>query len=100
MKNPKTGRGPLGDVWALGVVMLYLRRRLPIPDTSTDWQIWAVASRISPGAAGDTEKMMAWVERVAAERARLGLDQMDRVVRRMTEQEPARRCTIHEAVVW
>ena len=41
---------------------------------------------------------MAWVERVAAERARLGRDQMDRVVHRMTEQEPARQCTIHEAV--
>ena len=37
MDNSQTGRGPPGDAWALGVVMLYMRRRLRIPDKSTDW---------------------------------------------------------------
>jgi serine/threonine protein kinase len=57
MDSPQTGRGPPGDVWALGVVMLYLRRRLCIPDQSTDWLIWEVASKRSPDAVAATRKM-------------------------------------------
>ncbi len=34
--DPQTGRGSPGDVWALGVVMLYLRRCLCLPDKTTD----------------------------------------------------------------
>ena len=50
MENPTEGRGQLGDVWALGVVMLYLHRLLPIPERGTEWQIWQVASRANPEA--------------------------------------------------
>jgi serine/threonine protein kinase len=96
--NPKTGRGPPGDVWALGVVMLYLRRRLPIPDKSTDWQIWAVASQMSPDAAAAVERMSAWIEKVLAERAQLGPDQMDEAIRGMTEPDRSDRWTIHTVV--
>lgn len=92
--NPKTGRGRPGDVWALGVVMLYLRCRLPIPDKRPDWQIWAIASH----AAAAVERMSAWVERVLAERAQLGLDQMDEAVRGMTEPDPSDRWTIDTVV--
>ena len=96
--NPKTGRGPPGDVWALGVMMLYLRRRLPIPDKSTDWQIWAVASQRSPDAAAAVERMSAWVEKVLAEQAQLGSDQMDEAIRGMTEPDRSNRWTIHTVV--
>ena len=74
MDSPQTGRGLPGDVWALGVVMLYLRRRLRIPDKSTDWLIWEVASKRSPDAVAAMGKMSIWVAKVLPERAQLGLD--------------------------
>jgi serine/threonine protein kinase len=98
MDNPLTGRGPPGDVWALGVVMLYLRRRLRIPDKSTDWQIWAVTSQRSPDAVAAMGKMSIWVAKVLAERAQLGLDQMDEVIRGMTEPQRSDRSTINAVV--
>lgn len=42
--------------------------------------------------------MSAWVERVLAERAQLGLDQMDEAVRGMTEPDPSDRWTIDTVV--
>ncbi|KAK4243184.1 kinase-like protein [Corynascus novoguineensis] len=98
MDNPQTGRGPPGDVWALGVVMLYLRCRLRIPDKSTDWLIWEVASQRSPDAVAAMGKMSIWVAKVLAERAQLGLDQMDEVIRGMTEPERSDRSTINAVV--
>ncbi|KAK3336829.1 kinase-like domain-containing protein [Cercophora scortea] len=92
--EPKTGRGPPGDVWALGVVMLYLRRRLRLPERSKGWQIWEVASQ---GAAA-VDEMLKWVSKVQAGRAQLGLDQMDQVIRGMTEQAPSDRSTINSVV--
>ncbi len=99
MDTPKTGRGLPGDVWALGMVMLYLRRRLPIPDKSTDWQIWEVVSQRSPDATAAKAKMVKWVMKVLAEREQLvASDQMDRVIRGMTARIPEDRWTVHAAV--
>jgi serine/threonine protein kinase len=92
------GRGPPGDVWAFGVVMLYLRRRLALPDKSTDWQIRAVASRQSPDAKDAQGRMTRWIKKVLAEREQLGRGQMDEVIRGMTERKRSDRFTI-DAVV-
>ena len=73
--DPKNGRGHPGDVWALGVVMLYLRRQLPMPDKTTDWQIWLVASQMGAEAAGAVARMSAWIENVLAVRKRLAMTQ-------------------------
>jgi hypothetical protein len=78
--------------------MLDLRRRLALPDKSTDWQIRAVVSRQSPDAT-DAEGIMArWIKKVLAEREQLGPGQMDEVIRGMTERKRSDRSTI-DAVV-
>jgi hypothetical protein len=78
--------------------MLYLRRRLCIPDKSTDWLIWQVASKRSPDAVAAMGKMSIWAAKVLAERAQLGLDQMDEVIRGMTEPERSVRSPINAVV--
>ncbi|KAK0736054.1 kinase-like domain-containing protein [Apiosordaria backusii] len=98
LRHSITGRGPPGDVWALGVVMLYLRHRLPMPDKSTDWHIWAVAFQRGPDAAAAIGRMATWLKKVEAERTQLGSSQMDEVIRQMTAPERPERVTIHAVV--
>lgn len=97
-ESPATGRGLPGDVWALDVVMLYLRRRLPIPDKGTEWQICDVASRTSPDAYMGLSSMNKWLRKVEAERGGLGSSLMDGIIRQMTEPKRPARIKIRAVV--
>ncbi len=76
MDNAQTGRGPPGNVWVLSAVMLNLRRWLRIPDKSTDWLIWEVASQRSPDAVAAMGKMSIWVAKVVTDRAQLTTERL------------------------
>ncbi|RSL68348.1 hypothetical protein CEP54_002888 [Fusarium duplospermum] len=60
-------RGPKSDVFALGVTMLYLLRRTPLPDTTQrGWIIYK-----APRDSSETTLMEAWLSKVVAMRAEL-----------------------------
>lgn len=107
-------RGPAGDVWALGVTMLYVLGKMGLPDTrgaknhprQLYWQIrdlnishhW---QRSQPGFDGRTaeQKMRLWLAEVNEARARLKpTDLMERLVSEMLERNPNRRITMRRAV--
>lgn len=107
-------RGTAGDVWALGVTMLYVLRKLGLPDSrgaknhprQLYWQIrdlnvshqW---QRSQPGFDGRTaeQKMRLWLAEINEARARLNMgDLMERLVGEMLERNPNRRITMRRAV--
>ena len=87
LQNPRTGRGLPGDVWALGVVMLYLRDRLPIPEKGKAWKIWAAASQTDPGAEAAIMSVREWIKEVQGGRTRLGSGLEDDLIRHMTSPD-------------
>lgn len=40
--NVKNERGPAADVWALGIVMLYMLRFIPLPETGAQVPVWLI----------------------------------------------------------
>ncbi|KAL2173947.1 kinase-like domain-containing protein [Thermothelomyces heterothallicus CBS 202.75] len=88
VKSPKN-RGALGDIWALGVTLLYVLGKIGLPEKTVEpWRIYDVADK-QKEASG---KMKAWLQFVAVKRQ--GLDCKDRVqglVYRMLEGEPESR---------
>lgn len=67
-------RGPPSDIWALGVVMLWLLGRIPVPETTPSWSI-AHIHPTGPVRAFNidaNEAMAHWHTRV--DNARLGLE--------------------------
>lgn len=107
-------RGAAGDVWALGVTMLYVLGKMGLPDArgaknhprQLYWQIrdlnvshqW---QRNQPGFDGRTaeQKMRLWLGEVNEAKARLnGSDLIERLVGEMLERNPNRRITMRRAV--
>lgn len=60
--NP--GRGFPGDVWALGVVQLFLFKLLPLPETTAEWIISHVVGPKGPNRDRARETMVQWLKRV------------------------------------
>lgn len=81
-----------GDVWALGVVLLFARRRIPLPDGN--WFLPSVFENGSP-----REEMLAWLCEIARLRKSLQ-DQPgeDAVVAEMLEEQPEARISSSELV--
>ncbi|KAL2258532.1 hypothetical protein VTK26DRAFT_8129 [Humicola hyalothermophila] len=88
IKSPKN-RGSLGDIWALGVTLLYVIGKINVPEkTAEPWRIYDVAEEHEEA----IRKMRAWLHFVAVQRQ--GLDCADRLqglVHRMLEVEPVSR---------
>lgn len=107
-------RGAAGDVWALGVTMLYVSRKMGLPDTrgarnhprQLHWQIRDLNAshqwqRNQPGFDGRTadQKMRLWLAEVHEARSRLNAsDLVERLVGEMLERNPNRRITMRKAV--
>lgn len=108
-------RGAPGDVWALGVVMLYVLGKIGLPEARAlkshprqlYWQIREVnaslqAQRSQPGYDGRTaaQKMQSWLSDVSNAKARLNLkDPVERLVAEMLAFKPGQRITMRRVVV-
>lgn len=119
-------RGPAGDVWALGVTMLYALKKLPLPDARGSarpnqrplhWQIAELnrpqgARQIMPaqGGRGPTmqhqqqpmnavAKMHCWLGEVKEAREQLNTDDIvERLVDKMLIPNPTQRITMRKLV--
>ncbi|KAL2756627.1 hypothetical protein ACRALDRAFT_2092361, partial [Sodiomyces alcalophilus JCM 7366] len=104
-------RGAASDVWALGVTMLYVMRKLPFPDARASRAhprplYWMIADlnrpgggpRQRPGARGAgmsaADQMMVWLSEVREAADRLNpRDRMERIIRDMLILNPKQRIT-------
>lgn len=107
-------RGASGDVWALGVTMLYVLGRIGLPDArgaknhprQLYWQIRDLNAspqwqRSQPGYDGRTaeQKMRLWLTDINEAKMRLDTDNpFERVVWEMLERNPNRRITMRRVV--
>lgn len=110
-------RGAPGDVWALGVTMLYVLGKLGLPDARGDkrhprqlyWQIRDlnapahVQQRTQPGAGYDeltaAQKMHVWLGEVNDAARRLNRkDVVERLIMGMLELKPKERITMRKVV--
>ncbi|KAH7244802.1 kinase-like domain-containing protein [Fusarium solani] len=88
-------RGPKSDVFALGVTMLYLLRRTPLPDTTQrGWIIYK-----APRESSETTHMEAWLSKVVAMRSELdGAGHIESLVSDMLSPSPRDRKSAKEIV--
>lgn len=80
-------RGTAGDIWALGVTMLYILRKTPLPErTVMDWLICDATVRLSEA----SRRMMAWVDKVSQMRNTLerATNTVEKLVYSMLEEKP------------
>lgn len=100
----KRRRGAPADVWALGVVMLYLLRLTPLPDSPRyGVPAWRIADVLGVGsrAAAARDSMDEWLAIVDTAAAQLDpTDALQRVVKRMLETESESRLTVEELYRW
>jgi serine/threonine protein kinase len=82
-------RGALGDIWALGVTLLYVLGKIGLPEKTIEpWLLYEVANKKKEA----TGKMEAWLRSVDVKRQ--GLDCADRIqglVHQMLEKKPGSR---------
>ncbi|GAP93170.1 putative serine threonine protein kinase-like protein [Rosellinia necatrix] len=92
-------RSTPAEVWALGIVMLYLLCRIALPESGLDvksWLIWQVAKAVEEA----VEQMKKWVKIVEIKAQELRKDggSLHALVSRMVEPRPRKRITIDELV--
>lgn len=108
-------RGAPGDVWALGVTMLYVLGKIGLPDARAIkthprqlyWQIREInastqSQRSQAGYDGCTaaQKMQIWLNDVNSAKARLDLkDAVERLVEEMLAFKPSQRITMRKVVM-
>lgn len=105
-------RGPASDVWALGVTMLYVMRKIPFPDSRARrrhpkplyWQIAGINNPSLPhrqygNGQSAISQMRDWLAEIFDARERLNSrDRLERIVIDMLTPNPARRITMAEVV--
>ncbi|KAH6610345.1 serine threonine kinase [Trichoderma cornu-damae] len=74
-------RGSSGDVWALGITMLFVLGKIDLPEMMKDWR-----------AVRKGRRMRAWFEFIAQTRAQLNHgDKVEHLVHQMLERDPLLR---------
>ncbi|KAK4141207.1 kinase-like domain-containing protein [Dichotomopilus funicola] len=88
LKNP-ANRGASGDMWALGITLLYVLKKFPLPDKTVKvWPIFEAFDKTNTARG----QMVAWLNSVAVHKERLDrTDLVEGLVYRMLETEPASR---------
>lgn len=88
--NGQPIRGPPCDMWALGVVMIYLLRLTPLPDLGRQVKEWIISDvRRKPT---DRDSMKRWVGLVGETRSNLNTDnRVEDLVYRMLDRSPVSR---------
>lgn len=92
-------RGPPGDVWALGITMLYVLGTIPLPDLlSVKNYSWIIADVHKGGDGQDGEdrsiawtKMTNWIEAIRDEVQKLPRDKLSHLVARMLDENAGDR---------
>ncbi|KAL6881319.1 hypothetical protein J3F83DRAFT_711106 [Trichoderma novae-zelandiae] len=101
-------RGPAGDIFAFGVVMLYLMRKIPLPELLSPPLKWHIGHLRSKGreALGALETMTQWLQivKTAVDELQIAYEEsgggmLEDVVTRITEFEVDDRQTGH-GLVW
>lgn len=101
-------RGPAADVWAMGVTMLYLLRKLPLPESRARPQggnrqlYWLIAGVNNPQVTqkyGNGQpaalQMRAWLTEIYDATQNLDKeDRLERIVKEMLTPNPAQRITM------
>lgn len=88
-------RGPESDVFALGIVMLYLLKTIPLPDlTEPGWAIADVAR--NPQA---SKLMRTWLEKAARAREQLGTGRVEAYVKGMTDFDLDQRIGLERVMI-
>ena len=89
VESPRN-RGALGDVWGLGVTLLYVLRKIGLPEKTVEaWLMYEVADKRKKEARA---KMVTWLDSVAVNRQKLDCaDRVQELVYRMLENEPESR---------
>lgn len=100
-------RGPASDVWALGVTMLYVMRKIPFPDSRARrhhprplyWQIAGVNNPATPHKIGNGQpavnQMRDWLTEIFDAREKLSArDKLERLVFEMLTPNPHQRITM------
>lgn len=95
-------RGTAGDVFALGVVMLFVLRKLPLPEMRQPRLHWIIADVRKPGVRADVarDSMRQWLQVVKLARRELSDDssQLDLLVARMVLDDVIRRIKVDDLV--
>ncbi|KAI1415076.1 kinase-like protein [Hypoxylon sp. FL1857] len=105
-------RGPASDVWALGVTMLYVLRKIPFPDArgrqghpkQLYWMIADLNRKSTPHhqssrATSAISQMQQWLSEVHKAKARLDhLDPVEHLVFQMLTPNPNQRITMAKVV--
>lgn len=101
-------RGPPSDVWALGITMLYVLRKIPFPDSRARrhhpkplyWQIGginnpAVAYKQHGNGQPAVSQMRDWLSEIFEMREKLSSrDRLERLVKEMLTPNPVQRITM------
>ncbi|KAI0548137.1 kinase-like domain-containing protein [Xylaria curta] len=87
------------DVWALGIVMLYVLRRISLPDAGLDVPCWQLGELWSVGSTANAQ-MEKWLKIVADEANKMAVrgGGLESVVSRMVSSLPRERITASELV--
>ncbi|KAK3936417.1 CAMK protein kinase [Diplogelasinospora grovesii] len=97
-------RGAPGDVWALGVTMLYVLGKIPFPESRAHkehprrlfWLIAKVNNARDSARPYAVAQMQQWLSEVNATRAKLNTkDKLERLVHDMLSPNPAQRIRMH-----
>lgn len=94
----KKQRGPLGDIFALGVTMLWVLQKCSLPDKNEEWMIWNIHNG-EPNIQGRASLAMTkWLTQLESVRRRLSLSErhIESVIRCMLRTE--RRISTDELV--
>ncbi|CAK7221145.1 hypothetical protein SBRCBS47491_004427 [Sporothrix bragantina] len=104
-------RGPPSDVWALGITMLYVLRKIEFPDTRGGRHrakplYWLIAdvnkapsSTTSPGAPSAATQMKMWLSEVTEAKEKLNReDKIERLTYEMLAPNPVQRITMKRLV--
>ena len=89
-------RGPPSDVFALGVTLLYMLRKIPLPEsTESRWNIGAVHVD-----GPDRKAMLAWLKKVGGAAAKLSTAEhnLESVVRGALAMDPKERLSAQQIV--
>ena len=105
-------RGPASDVWALGVTMLYVLRKITFPDSRARrhhprplyWQIAGINNPNAPykqygNGHPAVSQMRDWLEEMYEAREKLNpKDRLERLVKEMLMPNPNHRITMNKVV--